>query len=179
MAATGPAVTRFCWSFRASQQTKPNVSSASPASRPTTDAERPSRGEPSRSEIRRDGEVANANPAAASSNAVTMSNVFHQSEPLRTRRKLPPNAGGSQPHTFTLVKMGRPDFRYFDHRQASSRSTRKIPGESSGQISSAECTSHSRMTNIEACRGVRSVERLTRPIDTFAAENEVSLRSVH
>jgi hypothetical protein len=77
MAATGPAVTLPCWSFRASQQTKPNVSSATPASRPTSDPEPVSRGEPIRSETSRDGEAASANPVAASSSAVTLSNVFN------------------------------------------------------------------------------------------------------
>lgn len=47
------------------------------------------------------------------------------------------------------------------------------------QIARAESTSHFRMTDIAACRGVRSAGRLTRPIDTFAAENEVSLRCPH
>jgi hypothetical protein len=76
MAATGPAVTRLFWSFRASQQTKPNVSSAVPDSRPTTEPWRVSRGEPTRSETIRDGQAASANPVAASSSAVTMSNVL-------------------------------------------------------------------------------------------------------
>src|ERR1700675_2214844 len=76
MAATGPAVTLLCRSFRASQQTKPNVSSATPASCPTSDPERVPRGEPIRTEISTDGEAASAKPVAASSSAVTLSNVF-------------------------------------------------------------------------------------------------------
>jgi hypothetical protein len=66
MAATSPAVTLRCTSFRASQQTKPNVSSASPASRPTSDPERVSRGEPIRSETSSDGEAASADLAPSS-----------------------------------------------------------------------------------------------------------------
>lgn len=52
MAATGPAVTLLRWSFRASQQTKPNVSSATPASRPTSQATRSAYREMNRSEAK-------------------------------------------------------------------------------------------------------------------------------